>query len=144
MRKILFRGKRENTGEWVYGDLIWADYVPARAWISSPQDGTRLRKIDTGSKTADWRGIEVDPETVGQYTGLTDKNGQKIFEGDIVYCVSRFDHAKMVVVFEDGEFRMVLCEKYETYKTGSGFYVLRCCEKEIIGNVFDSGDLHDR
>ena len=87
----------------------------------------------------------VDPETVGQFTGLTDsitaKNGTKIFEGDIVRCISMTDTANMVVIFEDGEFRMVLCEKYNNYIPGCGFYAIRCFDKEIIGNIHDNPEL---
>ena len=72
-----------------------------------------------------------------QFTGLHDKNGVEIFEGDIVHCISRFDDAKMVVIFEDGEFRMVLLEKIDSYVSGGGFYALRCFDKEVIGNIHE-------
>lgn len=74
MREILFRGKRTDNGEWVYGDLIHR-----QVWNSS---FPVIRTQDSGFDNYD--DYEVIPETVGQFTGLTDKSGTKIFEGDVV------------------------------------------------------------
>lgn len=69
MREILFRGKTEE-GKWVYGSpLFQEDRVLIRFW---------------DSKTLEWQEYLVIPETIGQYTGMTDENGTKIFEGDIM------------------------------------------------------------
>lgn len=68
MREILFKAKRWSDGKWVYGDL------------NQLQDSTIIHWYNNGCRVAD----EVDPSTVCEYTGLIDKNGKKIFEGDIL------------------------------------------------------------
>ena len=128
MRDILFRGKTKQ-GEWKYGYL----YI------------THNGEYEVGcyNETVNIERVThiVIPETVGQYTGLTDKNGKRIFEGDIVYCKSRLDNANMVVIFECGQFRMVLSENYHNYQTNSGFYDINCFDKKVIGNIHDNPEL---
>lgn len=127
MREILFRGKRTDNGKWIYGNYCYAELIDKSGYedliIEQPADGETRRVI---------------PKTVGQYTGLKDKNGKRIFEGDIVYCKSRLDNANMVVIFECGQFRMVLSENYRSYQTNSGFYDINCFDKEVIGNIHDN------
>lgn len=142
MREILFRGKKLETSvfdktDWVYGSFIDSgnhEQVAIYPWFNGASTMTVRQLVYVGMES-------VKPETVGQFTGLTDKNGKKIFEGDIVHCVSWMDEANLVVIFEDGEFRMVLCEKYKDYIPGCGFYAIRCFDKEVIGNIHDNPEL---
>lgn len=69
MREIKFRGKRLDNGEWLYGYLIRLHGIP---YIYPSPANNR------------WTSYEVDPDTVGQFTGLLDKNGKEIYEGDII------------------------------------------------------------
>lgn len=78
MREILFRGKRVDNGEWVYG---WYCGKTCDAFFAKARESAEIIEEDT----LFWH--EVIPETVGQFTGLTDENGTKIFEGDIVHYV---------------------------------------------------------
>lgn len=89
-REILFRGKQSDNGEWVYGDLMTK--YPHHKGLTIVENGCIYH--------------EVDPETVGQYTNLKDKNGVKIFEGDILGFHDIGERGVVEVEFDDGAFRV--------------------------------------
>lgn len=132
--RYLFKAKRLDNGEWVIGNLIQNPFFKGvRSWISSEQeDKTRLRSI-SGTQAL-WNSIEVDSSTICQCTGLKDKNGNLIWENDIV----KINNSKVntVITFRDFE---IICtipnEKYYKHRLEYD------TEYEVIGNIFDNPEL---
>ena len=130
-REILFRGKRTDNGEWVEG-FYWKDI-----WGD-----------DTEYIYYDGESYKVIPETVGQYTGLTDKNGKKIFEGDILESRAsdnKKDWKYWIVTFYDGSFcfeRDISRKRKHKYEQN-----LLCADEvklyglAVIGNIHDNPEL---
>ena len=133
MKQILFRGKRIDNGKWVEGYAFDDGMVDSKRMfvgkvVIADYHGPGMEKYDLG---IDFR--EVDPETVGMYSGLDDTDGKKIFEGDIVVNdLSRFhalSNKPHVVRFENGKF------PYITDKISS---VVGYRPVKVIGNIYDN------
>lgn len=124
MREILFKAKRKDNGKWVKGDAI---HEPIGMSIRYEKNGMSVR-------------VPVDPDTLCQYTGLTDKNGQKIWEYDICEMVYDGTIYIYVVVWDKTELDFKGTNGKENY--GCNFEYLGCCEEIIvIGNIFDNPEL---
>lgn len=137
--RYLFKAKRLDNGEWVIGNLIQNPFFKGvRSWISSEQeDKTRLRSI---SRTqALWNSIEVDSSTICQCTGLKDKNGKLIYEGDIVKCLYN-SYGENGVYIGKVIYREDTC-CFVDANSESTDYEWWEEEKEVIGNIFDNKEL---
>ena len=143
MREILFRGKRVDNGEWVYGGLMTYNLLQKQKCLIISFD-VKLEnfKIETEQMSE-----FVIPETVGQFTGLTDKSRTKIFEGDIVSCVEKNSNSlfnrsngKLVShatwdnnIKETVEFTPSSLQRLDYYR--------RCCDNlTVIGNIHERGN----
>ena len=142
MREILFRGKRTDNGEWVYGYVgvfkgITQIFVPFTEEEEKENEGHIFSCIGGLWYT-------VNPETVGQFTGLTDKNGNKIFEGDIVKREYTLWHGETKKTRET-QIGVVAYSNKEC-----GFWLEKVCNlrrpwdgdtSEVIGNIHDNPEL---
>ena len=162
MREILFRGKTVDRGEWVFGyytelpegnigttlmagtdELLCEDTSDYIVSIETKQCPSFSPAYPIQVFDADL--CKVRPETVGQYTGLTDRNGTRIFEGDILNC-QLFDRDKArksyEVVYED-KLAMFLIKDHNTQALIPN-RLMPCCvdiEVEVIGNIYDNPEL---
>ena len=135
MREILFRSKRIDTGEWIEGYLVKL----GRESFSDPERyGICNKAIPLGGSGVCYnlKIAEVIPETVGQYTGLTDKNGKKIFEGDILSYIEEIETRSRGKETLKGIYEV----KFE-YCGFSPLDCLACNHLEIIGNIHDNKEL---
>ena len=126
MRTIKFRGKSILTDEWFYGDLVHSADKKRTAILVNDKDS--------------YDECEVDPETVGQFTGLMDKNGKEIYEGDVIGCHN--PRIKHLIFYNEKQGRFMaalngdiendfvgVCGLDDSRWTGS---------KEVIGNIYDN------
>ena len=125
MREIKFRGKRIDNGEWVYGYIVkvaspcglgWVMHIPAK----DPDDNHRV--------------VQVNPSTIGQYTGLKDKNGTEIYEGNIVQNI--YGDIFTVEYYGEHWYGYVL-----TASDGCVGHLYEYDEYEIIGTIHDNPEL---
>lgn len=130
MREILFRGKSVISGHWIYGMFCDEDYDSSVPCIV-PHDSCYV-------ELSEW---EVDRNTVGQYTGIDDRNGKKIFEGDIVNFTRT--NALGYTNRRIGEVRYYdkLPIFYIMATTGDAWDWVECNDIEVIGNIHGNPEI---
>lgn len=139
MRTIKFRSKRLTDGKWVHGDLIHVDKGLVNIWTNDAF-GNNPEDVDEYGEE-----VRVDPCTVGQYTGLHDKNGKEIYEDDIVkaslldpifsdvipnafdYATICFYNGAFAVAYREGRHKIYLQDLYDKI--------------EVVGNIHDNPEL---
>lgn len=131
MREIIFKGKSKESGEWIYG-------VPC--YFDDSRHIVKYLYNAEGGYVVGAESEEVIPDTIGQYTGLKDKNGTKIFEGDIVTGLFDFELSiNAVVEFRDGAFGLLANQ--HNVEHFHPFTSLCNIEYEVIGNIHDNPEL---
>lgn len=140
MREIIFRGKLKfDEKQWIYGGIVHqTDYYGEKVDKWFIIDGTETRNYDIGYEYC------VIHETIGQYTGLKDKNGKRIFEGDIIRTTE--DGCPVYAVKWGGEWNYPAFDvspQIENCECNGLSYLANdfCYEMEVIGNIHDNPEL---
>lgn len=136
MREILFRGKRFYNGKWVYGIPVETEaengvkeFIISRAQWESDDNSIDFLETDV---------YEIDPDTIGAFTGLTDKNGVKIFEGDVLESQ---DTKKIGLVAWIDRGAGFVCRYNTDFYDTNGLIGYRVKRAKIIGNIHDNPEL---
>lgn len=138
-RDILFRAKRLDNGEWVEGYVVNYGFTGQEKWHI------------VASYASDLYAFEIDVKTICQYTGLTDKNGRKIWEGDVVKLTRNIGYNGVKGMLFEIYFNTYLChfaltKSYTSYpRNGQHDYMTlsgrKAKDMEVMGNIFDNPEL---
>ena len=136
MRQIKFRGKSLRDGEWFYGNLFDRD----------TKGNTHITTLERGC-------LVIDPETVGQFTGLTDEFNREVYEGDIIMLDGSPEMGVRVVVFYEESFNIATRKEYDYLQQGAHPYLndyahMDCLNTwsnsglvRVVGNIYDNPEL---
>ena len=136
MRQIKFRGKSLRDGEWFYGNLFDRD----------TKGNTHITTLERGC-------LVIDPETVGQFTGLTDEFNREVYEGDIIMLDGSPEMGARVVVFYEESFNIATRKEYYYLQQGAHPYLndyahMDCLNTwsnsglvRVVGNIYDNPEL---
>lgn len=134
MREILFRGKRNDTGEWIFGSIVHqTDYYGDKCDRWFIIEGDHTNDYDIGYP------IEVQKETVGQFTGLLDKNGTKIFEGDILTDPDYPGHTTGAIYY--GRTNCSCCGGVYGFYSKEDADLRNADDLTVIGNIHDNPEM---
>ena len=135
MREIFFRGKRLDNGEWVegfYNHLPCGRFGEDEHMIQTVLENGRIGMLH-----------DIDPSTVCQYTGMKDKNGERIFEGDVAKVLQGKDKDIAYVGFENGAF-MLYPKTGNIYERTLWSYWYNDWDVEVVGNITDNPELLEK
>lgn len=147
MREIKFRGKSKTDNMWCYGSYIFTDDNRNNPFRTSPFKESHKIVFWYGGdwNLGGWIDEEVIPETIGQYTGLKDKDGKEIYEGDILtWSENGITSNPLVVEFKHGAFGYTYSYDFISFSGNSNFMFNQFdtdVRFEVIGNIHDNTEL---